>query len=374
MRDIREIQRAWADEVEAAAQVGGSVEAVSSNPVVLCTLVQTEGSFYRKPGTRMLVTQDGRLYGLISGGCLESDLRDRALKTLARGEPCIVSIDMTSEDDIYFGYSSGCPGKIWVLLEPIVKHLGVEDRDLRLGLVAGGVSAQVLLYEAHDPLLVGRRIRWTEDQMLHGTDGLPKELVSDLKQAFLQKKEGVTTWESSGTRDGSPAFVRYFLECLRRPIHLHLFGAGPDADAVYELTVALGWDISVYDNRQALLDQRRFPVALQLVHSYYEDDWTSPPLDRTSPCVVMTHNLPRDLLLLPKLLASGSAYVGVLGAAKRAALIRDALKEEGFTDGDLTRLRSPVGLDIGARDPWTIALAILAEIQSCMHKLTMGSS
>jgi xanthine/CO dehydrogenase XdhC/CoxF family maturation factor len=88
----------------------------------------------------------------------------------------------------------------------------------------------------------------------------------------------------------------------------------------------------------------------------------------------MTHNLPRDLLLLPRLLSSGCGYIGVLGAQKRAALIRDALRQQGFSEEDTKKIRSPIGLDIGARDPWTIALSIVAEIQAYIHQLAKAKS
>jgi xanthine/CO dehydrogenase XdhC/CoxF family maturation factor len=175
------------------------------------------------------------------------------------------------------------------------------------------------------------------------------------------------TWKAESADRGRPDAVSYFLERLKKPTHLHLFGAGPDADAVYELTVALGWEISIYDHRRALLAKGRFPKAFALSHTYYEDDWSLPVLDASTPCVVMTHNLPRDLLLVPKLLAINGVYVGVLGAQKRAAMIRDGLEERGFSQEQLLRLHSPVGLDIGAQEPWTIALSILAEIQSWSH-------
>jgi xanthine dehydrogenase accessory factor len=182
------------------------------------------------------------------------------------------------------------------------------------------------------------------------------------------------TWESTPAAGETWGSIDYFVEWLKKPTHLHLFGAGPDADGMYELTVALGWEISIYDHRRGLLDQRRFPRACRLTHTYYEDDWTPPDFDWDCPCVVMTHNLPRDLLLIPKLMSSGSGYVGVLGAQKRAAVLRDALRQNGFSDAVLAKLRSPIGLDIGARDPWTIALAILAEIQSYLHQTANGHS
>jgi xanthine dehydrogenase accessory factor len=379
MRDILDIRRVWTAALGETPGGCGSKDAYPINSwakdaVILCTLVHTEGSFYRRPGARMLVTQDGHLHGLISGGCLENHIRDRALDTLQTCKPSLVVIDMTGEDDIHFGYGSGCPGKVWVLLEPIFGPLDNQDRDQRLGLMAGGATWQALIFEANLPAMVGRRIRWKPVEGLSEAADLPDGLKRSLQEQCCQKSEGAFTWESAGTRDLGPSSVRYFLERLRKKVHLHLFGAGPDADAVYELSSALGWDVSVYDHRRALLDQRRFPAALSLTHTHYENDWTVPERSPEDPCVVMTHNLPRDLLLLPRLLSSGCGYIGVLGAQKRAALIRDALRQQGFSEEDTKKIRSPIGLDIGARDPWTIALSIVAEIQAYIHQLAKAKS
>ena len=322
----------------------------------------------------MLVTPDGRTHGLISGGCLENHVRDRALETLQTRTPALIVIDMTGEDDIYFGYGSGCPGKVWVLLEPIFGPLESQDRDQMLGLRAGEATWQALIFEADVSTLVGRRVLWTPGGGLSGAADLTDGLKRSLQEHCSQKSEGAFTWEATGTAACGGSVVRYFLERLRKNIRLHLFGAGPDADALYELAIALGWDVAVYDHRQALLDKRRFPAALSLTHTYYEDDWNAPERSPLDPCVVMTHNLPRDLLLLPKLLSSGCGYVGVLGAQKRAALIRDALHQQGFSESDIKRIRSPIGLDIGARDPWTIALSIVAEIQAYIYQLAKAKS
>lgn len=379
MRDIREIQRVWAAALGETPGGCGSQDAdlirpCAKNTVILCTLVHTEGSFYRRPGARMLITQDGRCHGLISGGCLENHIRDRALDTLQTRTPALMVIDMTGEDDIYFGYGSGCPGKVWVLLEPIFKPLDDQDRNLRLGLIAGEATWQALIFESDVSTWVGRRVQWTPVAGLSGAAGLPDGLKRSVQEQCRQKSEGASTWEATGATEGGGSVVRYFLERLRKKVHLHLFGAGPDADALYELALTLGWDISVYDHRQALLDQQRFPAALSLTHTYYEDDWNAPELSPEDPCVVMTHNLPRDLLLLPKLLSSGCGYVGVLGARKRAALIHDALRQQGFSEVNIKRIRSPIGLDIGAQDPWTIALSIAAEIQEYTHQLAKAKS
>jgi xanthine/CO dehydrogenase XdhC/CoxF family maturation factor len=374
MRDIKEIQRVWAAALGETPGECGPKDAYpfsscAKNAVILCTLVHTEGSFYRRPGARMLVTQDGRCHGLISGGCLENHIRDRALETLQTRTPALMAIDMTGEDDSYFGYGSGCPGKVWVLLEPIFEPLDDQDRNHRLGLMAGEATWQALIFEADLKALVGRRILWTPVGGLSGASGLPDGLKCSLQEHCLQKSEGALTWEATGATDCGGSLVRYFIERLRKKIHLHLFGAGPDADAVYELALTLGWDVSIYDHRQVLLDKQRFPAALSLTHTYYEDDWNAPERSPEDPCVVMTHNLPRDLLLLPKLLSSRCSYVGVLGAQKRAALIYDSLRQQGFSEVDIKRIRSPIGIDIGARDPWTIALSIVAEIQAYIYRL-----
>ncbi len=354
MRDINDMRQVWDASSEA------------KEPLVLCTLVKTEGSFYRKPGARMVVTQAGISAGMISGGCIENDLKERALKTLDLGTPSLVHLDLTGDDEIYLGFGTGCPGKIWVFMEPIFTHVEPQERDIMLGLVSAQIDRCALIYAApKNPEWVGRRI--TSSSTDAGLADLPCELHAVIQNSLHAPALSAVSYASN---DSSVSmFASFFTETLKSPLDFHLFGAGPDAQALYEVATTLGWRISVYDHRSGLLSRERFPDAWSLRLSTYEEEWEAPTLGPRSACVVMTHNLPRDLMLLPKLLRQPVPYIGVLGAQKRGSMIKNALlQDSGFYDRDLKRLYTPCGLDLGAQDPWSIGLSIIAEIQATLNQ------
>lgn len=158
------------------------------------------------------------------------------------------------------------------------------------------------------------------------------------------------------------------------PIAVMLFGAGADAVPFVRIASELGWQVTVHDHRPAFLTEERFPDAQKLVHQTVDE----PPqirADARTAGVIMTHNYARDRFILPELLASNAFYVGALGPKRRTEQLLEELAAEGksFTDDQLARLFAPVGLDIGADTPESIALSIIGEIQSVL-KNRQGTS
>jgi len=320
----------------------------SQVPRVLATVVATAGSTYRKPGARMLIMADGSYLGLLSGGCLEADLKLHAQQVLDSGVPRAVEYDMRGPDDILFGIGAGCEGAMRVLLEPAgpgspaAAALAAAGRATQTGQPTSLVSVHE---SAEIPL---------------GTHAAAPPLPSVLRHAAAQSLgEGASRtldWEEGGRR------ARAFIQFLAPPPHVLICGAGPDAQPVVSAARGLGWRVSVVDHRPAYALAASFPgadVKLCTPHSLR----SVVAVERCHAAVVMSHHLASDASYLRELAHAGvPAYVGLLGPeARRNRLARElgpAAEELGF------RVRGPVGVDIGAVTPEGIALAIVSQIHA----------
>jgi xanthine/CO dehydrogenase XdhC/CoxF family maturation factor len=315
---------------------------------VLATVVATAGSTYRKPGARMLIMADGSYLGLLSGGCLEADLKIHAQEVLERGVARAIEYDMRGPDEVLFGVGAGCEGAMRVLLEPAAPG-SVAARALTLAARASQLrqpTSLVMVHEAAQPDL--------------GTYAagppLPWELIEAGGRAVAEATSTSLDIAAGGRR------VRAFVQFLAPPPHLLVCGAGPDAEPVVSAARALGWQVTVVDHRAGYIDGRRFAGA-QVVFADADALGSVVDLGRCHAAVVMSHVLDSDAAYLSALAASGGpGYVGLLGPmARRQRLMQ---KLECATDALMVRLHSPVGLDLGAVIPEAIALSIVSEIHA----------
>lgn len=292
---------------------------------VLATVVATAGSTYRKPGARMLLMADGSYIGLLSGGCLESDLQIHARKVLESGVPCAVEYDTRGPDDTLFGVGAGCEGTMRVLLEPAGPTSAAET-----ALMAVGRSTQ----RGESASLV----------MVH--ESARMRLGTYAADAALPSIEG----------------SRAFVQSIEPPPHLLICGAAPDAQPVAGTARALGWRVTVVDHRPAYAVTDRFAGA-QVRCAAPRSLRAEVDLAQCHAAVVMSHHLPSDEVYLRELAQSEvPAYIGLLGPKARRARLA---KELGPIMEQLgARIRGPVGLDIGATTPEAIALSIVAQIHA----------
>jgi xanthine dehydrogenase accessory factor len=285
--------------------------------------VATAGSTYRKPGARMLLMADGSYIGLLSGGCLESDLQIHAQEVLDSGVARAVEYDTRGPDDTLFGVGAGCEGTMRVLLEP----------------AGPGTTAEAAL------AAVGRLTHTGETTSL---------IMVHNSQTRLGTYRG---------KDLPPAeLARAYVEILAPPPHLLICGAAPDAQPVVSTARALGWRVSVVDHRPAYAVAARFPGSEVRVANP-KSLRSEVDLARCHAAVVMSHHLPSDEVYLRELAQAGvPAYVGLLGPKARRARLA---KELGALNEKLRdRIRGPVGLDIGATTPEGIALSIVGQIHA----------
>jgi xanthine/CO dehydrogenase XdhC/CoxF family maturation factor len=333
---------------------------MSDEPLVLATVIGTAGSTYAKPGAQMLIAADGEFAGLLSGGCLEGDLREHARSVIGSGEACIVSYDLRSQDDQLFGLGAGCEGSMDILLtrhgptpegESGWQPLTMMERAFRHG-------QELRLAFLTDPgptrLPLGM---WVPAQGDFGFDASADATA----QAVL-----ATAARAAGNTRArvEPTGIELFVVAIAPPPRLLLLGGGPDARPVATLADFLGWRVTVVDHRGAYLEPARFPAATRLVETPADGVSGAVRLDDFSAAIVMSHHLDSDLHYLRALACCAIPYVGLLGpAARREKLLADL----GDSAAALrARLRAPVGLDIGGRTPEAIALSIIGEVQAAL--------
>lgn len=318
----------------ALATSGGGV-------AVLATLMHVDGSAYRGPGARMVVHPDGSTVGAISGGCLEKDVVAHAERVRTEGTPRAVTWDLTRDDAAPWGLNMGCNAKLEVLLEPC---FGVPD-DLATAVDAirrrdGAVIATCFRTGPGGPAVGARLTLLDEIETATGplADGpFGGTVKTDAHRVMREERSDVVEYPKQA---GAPAV---FFEFVPRPIALVLCGEGADAGPLAQLGEALGWQVRLVPKDAGLgrLD------------------------DRTA-VVVMTHNYPRDIVLLGELIRSRVRYIGVLGPKGRTERLLADLRAQGIEAAApaMKKLHAPVGLDLGAETPAEVALAIAAEVRA----------
>ena len=302
------------------SRILAALDAAPGQPAALATLVQVEGSSYRRPGARLLLLPDGTSLGSISGGCLEEDVRARAAAVLASGQPTCVTYDTTAENDLVWGTGLGCQGVVRVLIERLPAPRPAWVDALRANLAA-----------RHDTTLIV------------GPDG-------------------------TRLADATAPAAGDFVENLPAPPALLICGAGDDAQPLARLAHELGWTVTVADARPAYVTAERFPTAQARLCAPLDTLVADLPVDARTLAVVMSHRFADDRAFLHALLPQPLVYLGQLGPRSRTDRLLAELAADGFTPdaAALARLHAPVGLDLGGATPETVALAILAEMQATL--------
>jgi len=315
---------------------------------VLATVVSTAGSTYRKAGARMLIMADGSYLGLLSGGCMEADLAAHAREVIAAGVPRAIEYDMRGPDDVLFGLGAGCEGAMRILLEPAGRETSAAAALSAAGRAAqrGKTAGLIVVHESHQ-LPLGT---------YHAAGELPLVLQAALSTTLTESRSRNVLWDHDGRRQ------RAFAQFLAPAPQLLICGAGPDVSPVVVAARNLGWGVTVVDHRPAYARESRFAGAE--VHAVAPHALRAAvDVRRFHAALVMSHHLASDQSYLRELAAAGTpGYIGLLGPRVRRERIA---RELGPVAADLkSRIRGPVGLDIGALTPETIALSIVAQIHA----------
>ena len=329
----------------------------------LATVVAVEGSSYRRPGARMLISESGETTGALSGGCLERDVCERARKVMQTGKPVVVRYDTTNEDDIVWGLGLGCEGVIDILIEPattehvrgLMQLLAECSESERCGAVA-----TVFHVEGDLDVTLGERAQLYPDGTVDGLLMLDS-IFEDLRDATSSTVKRYTT---------PGGCVDVFLEVIPARTRLVIFGAGYDALPVVNLARSIGWHTTVVDTSARVSSRERFLNADAVLLCRPEEVLDNVSLTERTLVVTMTHNYLHDLELLRNLLPLSLRYLGCLGPKRRTErlLLEVAAGDERLASEYLVQLHAPIGLDIGAETAEEIALSIVGEIKAALSE------
>jgi xanthine dehydrogenase accessory factor len=294
----------------------------------IATVVRVRGSSYRSPGARMLITDDGRWVGSISGGCLEGDALRKARQVMTENKAITVTYDTNEDSNQNLGIGLGCNGIIDVLIEPAAGAIRFFEQIVK-------IEKPVALATVFSGNFIGEKF-WIDD--LHNKQSRAEQI----------EYKGET--------------VDAFLELIEPGFKLIIFGGGFDARPVSQLAKSLGWEVEVTDECAAHIAPLFFPTADRLMlcqRQFVDRDFNITPY---TACVLMSHNYEYDKDVLKKLITTSTPYIGIMGPRKRFdKMLKDGLV---LSDDQMNKIHSPIGLDIGAEAPDEIALAIISEIQA----------
>jgi len=334
----------------------------------LATVVHVEGSSYRRPGARMLVTEDGQLTGAISGGCLEGDALRKARQVMVRQKARLVMYDTTDEDDAKLGVGLGCNGIIYILIEPIQAEDPVNPVQLlKKYLSIRQKVVLVTLFSLQDLHADQPGTCYYQDQLGETAGKLAnKQIAANLQPSIVyameHSKSGITPI------DITDSMLTAFVEVLHPTVRLVIIGAGNDVMPLHQIAFILGWQSIVVDGRAPYATQTRFPTAYQVIVSKPDQVLSYFETDERTVFALMTHNYNYDMAMLRQLINLNTTYIGALGPKKKLDRMLEELEAEGIflTADQQEKIYGPIGLDIGAETAEEIALSIVTEIKAVL--------
>jgi xanthine dehydrogenase accessory factor len=301
---------------------------------VVATVVATRKSSPRPVGSKLVITEDGKLEGSVSGGCVESDVFVAAQEVMETGRPRLLTYGIT--DDMALEVGLPCGGEIDVFVEPLRGRVAESgERLVQLTVIEG------------QPL--GAKLLVREDGTTEG-DG-PPELAALAADALRRGRSHTIA------QDGRTIFA----DVSGPPPRLFVYGAVDTAESLCAAAKLLGWSTVVADARARFATPERIPSADELLVAWPEEALAQQPPDTATAIFVLTHDDKFDLPMLQAAVASDAFYIGALGSRRNQERRRELLREAGLTEDELERISGPSGLDIGADSPAETALSMLAE-------------
>ena len=330
----------------------------AGRPFGLATVVSIRGSAPRPAGAVMTVDADGAAVGSVSGGCVEGAVYEAAAEVLAGGPPVLETYGIS--DETAFSVGLTCGGILDVLVQAVgsaeapllTRVLDLIERDdpVAVATVVGG------------PAPLGALVVITPEEVLGslGTEGLDVAVVDDARGLLAAGATGTRHYGPHGERRVDEVAV--FVQSFTPPPRMLVFGATDFAAAVSRAGVFLGYRVTVCDARPVFATPRRFPDAHEVVCEWPSTYLARTPVDERTVITVLTHDPKFDVPLLEVALRSPAGYIGAMGSRRTHDDRLARLHELGVPAEALDRLRSPIGLDLGARTPEETAVSIAAEI------------
>ena len=343
---------------------------LGGRPAAMATLVRTMGSTPRKEGTKMFVSESGDIFGSVTiGGCVDARVIEEAAEIMSSSLPRLINMELGDEEAREIGLA--CAGSVGIFLEPIAaestdpiariydqaREEWKRGNNFALATIIGGSGP--LPVPIGSRALIGRSagLRSPFRDELNGI--LAREVP-----ALIDSAAGSQTI-SYELEDGSSVDV--YLELFRRPSTLLIFGAGAVAVPLVTLSAALGLRTVIIDASPRFASRDRFPDADEIRVGIPSEIAEALEFGPSTPVILVAHDYKIDLPILKKALATGAPYVGMLGSRKRGRTILQMLRDDGISEEQLARVRTPIGLDLGGNSAAEVALSILAEVIAVMH-------
>jgi len=300
---------------------------------VLATVMQTWGSAPRPVGSQLAVSGEGEMMGSVSGGCVEGAVVVEAAEALADGQSRVLEFGVA--DETAFEVGLACGGTIRILLEPVGPAI---SEAMLADLVAARAARNPVAYVVNTQ-------SWT--RRLAGHDAFTERFRAD----------------RSGVEEDGETFVAIH----NPPLRMMIVGAVHIAQSLVPMARLAGYDVVVIDPRDAFGSSRRFPRD-RVIGDWPDEALAAQGLDARCAVVTLTHDPKIDDPAIVTALAAPVFYLGCLGSGRTHAKRVARLKESGFGEADIARIHAPVGLDVGARSPAEIAVAIMAQITQTLRQ------
>ncbi len=333
----------------------------------MATLVRTIGTTPRKEGTKMFVGEGGNIFGSVTiGGCVDARVIEQSNEVLTSPTPRLLNLQLGDEEAWEIGLT--CGGTVEVFVEPFTDSIAKiyerarsewqAGRSVALATVlSGNAAGSRLLIDANGTVMENRAAAWTPHSRL-------TEILSHDVARLIRSPGGSRTL-SYAAADGTSLDV--YVELLRPPSTLLIFGAGAVAVPLVTFARALGFRTIVIDGRARFATRERFPEADEIRIGIASEIAQQIEFSPLTPVVLVAHDYKYDIPLLERALKTDAPYIGLLGSRRRGAAILQMVRESGVAEEQLQRVRVPIGLDLGGETAAEIALSIVAEIVAVMH-------
>ena len=334
---------------------------------VLATVVNTKGSTPQKPGATLLVRADGSTVGTLGGGCVEGDIWFAAKEALRERTGPIFK-DYYLNEDIAARDGLVCGGSMYFYIEPFEQSTEVSDLSSQIeNAFDGGESIAVATVVNPKTLELGARLTVAEDGTVTGTLG--NATTDALAVKIANKVMPLGKADHVVTNEGDEIYVAAFTS----PATLVLVGGGHVNLQVAKIAQMLGFRVFVTDDRPEFANRERFTMAEQTNVAPYDKGLDAFHITKNTAIVIGSRGHHFDDLATEAAVRTSATYVGLLGSKRKTVMIYEALLKRGITPERLKQVHSPVGLDLGGRNPEEIAVSIMAEIIAFRHDRPGGA-
>ncbi|MFF3463727.1 XdhC family protein [Streptomyces sp. NPDC002619] len=327
-------------------------------PFGLATVVAVSRSAPRGPGAAMAVGPDDEVLGSVSGGCVEGAVFELAQDVVASGEARLETFGYSDEDAFAVGLT--CGGEITLLVRPVTPESDPTFSEVAASVAAGEPVTVATVVDGPAPRGATLAVWPGAVSGTLGTTGLDAAVTADARGELALGATGLRHYGPHGERREDNVTV--FLHSFAPPPRMLVFGAIDYAAAVARIGNFLGYRVTVCDARPVFATPKRFPAGVEVVVDWPHRYLAGTDTDERTVICVLTHDPKFDVPLLEEALRRPAAYIGAMGSRRTHDERRKRLAESGLTGDELARLRSPLGLDLGARTPEEVAVSVAAEI------------